>query len=175
MEQSVPNKLLRKSNLPLDGHMRKKRAPKRYIDPDPLYNDVMVAKLINCIMRDGKKTIARRIVYDAFTHIGQKTKQDPLEIFRKAVANVAPVLEVRPRRVGGATYQVPMEVREERRLSLALRWLRDYARERRDKTMALRLANEIMASANGEGGAIKRRDTMHAMAEANKAFAHFKW
>lgn len=155
--------------------MRKKRAEKRYITPDPLFNDVVVAKFVNCLMIQGRKTTARGVVYRALNIVGEKTGQDPLDIFRKAIGNVSPALEVRPRRVGGATYQVPSEVREERRLALAIRWIRDYAKERRDKSMAVRLANEIIAASNGEGAAIKRRDTMHSMAEANRAFAHFKW
>jgi small subunit ribosomal protein S7 len=155
--------------------MRKKKAEKRYVTPDPLYNDVVLAKFVNCIMLQGKKTVARKIVYQALNIVGEKSGQEPIEIFRKAIANASPALEVRPRRVGGATYQVPSEVREERRLALAIRWIRDYSKERRDKSMATRLANEILAASNGEGGAIKRRDTMHAMAESNKAFAHFKW
>jgi small subunit ribosomal protein S7 len=155
--------------------MRKKKAEKRYVTPDPLYNDVVLAKFVNCVMLQGKKTVARKIVYQALNIVGEKSGQDPIDIFRKAIANASPALEVRPRRVGGATYQVPSEVREERRLALAIRWIRDYSKERRDKSMATRLANEILAASNGEGGAIKRRDTMHAMAESNKAFAHFKW
>ena len=155
--------------------MRKKKAEKRYVSPDPLYNDIVLAKFVNCVMIQGKKTVARRIVYQALSIVGEKTGQDPIDVFRKAIANTSPALEVRPRRVGGATYQVPSEVREDRRLALAIRWLRDYAKERRDKAMSTRLANEILAAANGEGGAIKRRDTMHSMAESNKAFAHFKW
>jgi len=155
--------------------MRKKKAEKRYVTPDPLYNDVVLAKFVNCIMLQGKKTVARKIVYQALNIVGEKSGQEPIEVFRKAIANASPALEVRPRRVGGATYQVPSEVREERRLALAIRWIRDYSKERRDKSMATRLANEIMAASKGEGGAIKRRDTMHAMAESNKAFAHFKW
>ena len=155
--------------------MRKKKAEKRYVTPDPLYNDVVLAKFVNCVMLQGKKTVARKIVYQALNIVGEKSGQDPIDIFRKAIANASPALEVRPRRVGGATYQVPSEVREERRLALAIRWIRDYSKERRDKSMATRLANEILAASNGEGGTIKRRDTMHAMAESNKAFAHFKW
>lgn len=155
--------------------MRKKKAEKRYTVADPRFNDVVVSKFVNAVMLDGKKNTARKVVYSAFGLIAEKTQQDPVDIFRKAVSNVSPALEVRPRRVGGATYQVPSEVREERRMALALRWIKQYSKDRRDKTMAQRLANEIMAAANGEGGAIKRRDTMHSMAEANKAFAHFKW
>lgn len=155
--------------------MRKKRAEKRYVTPDPQFNDVIVSKFVNAIMDCGAKTVARKLVYKAFDIIAEKTNQDPLEIFRKAIGNTAPALEVRPRRVGGATYQVPSEVREERRVTLAIRWIKQYAGERRDKSMATRLANELVAASNGEGGAVKRRDTMHAMADANKAFAHFKW
>jgi len=135
----------------------------------------MVAKFINVIMRDGKKSIARRIVYEAFEIIQQRTKQDPLEVFRKAISNVAPVVEVRSRRIGGANYQVPMEVREDRRIALAMRWIKQYARERRDKSMALKLAAELIAAANGEGGAVRKRDEVHRMAEANRAFAHYRW
>lgn len=155
--------------------MRKKRAIKRRLLADPRYNDVILSKFINAIMLQGQKTTARDIVYTAFDVVKEKTNQDPLEIFHKALQNAAPALEVKPRRVGGATYQVPMEVREERKLTLAIRWLKAYSRDRRDKTMSARLANELMAAANGEGGAVKRRDEVHRMAEANKAFAHFKW
>lgn len=155
--------------------MRKKRAEKRFIKPDPKYNDVLVAKFINYIMWDGKKTIARKIVYESFDIIEQRTKKPALEIFKKAVQNVSPMVEVRSRRVGGATYQVPMEVRPERRTALALRWLRNYARERKDKSMSLKLAAELIAAANNEGNAVKKKEDTHRMAEANKAFAHFKW
>ncbi len=155
--------------------MRRRRAEKRPIDPDPRYGDTMVAKFINAIMRDGKKSVARRIVYEAFEIIQQRTKQDPLEVFRKAISNVAPVVEVRSRRIGGANYQIPMEVREDRRIALAMRWIKQYARERRDKSMALKLAAELIAAANGEGGAVRKRDEVHRMAEANRAFAHYRW
>ncbi|GBD06722.1 30S ribosomal protein S7 [bacterium HR21] len=155
--------------------MRRRRAEKRHIDPDPRYGDVMVAKFINVIMRDGKKSIARRIVYEAFDIIRERTKKDPLETFHKAITNVAPVVEVRSRRIGGANYQIPMEVREDRRIALAMRWIKQYARERRDKSMALKLAAELIAAANGEGGAIRKRDEVHRMAEANRAFAHYRW
>lgn len=155
--------------------MRKKRAEKRYIKPDPKYNDILVAKFINYLMWDGKKTIARKILYESFDIIEQRTKKPALEIFKKAVQNVSPMVEVRSRRVGGATYQVPMEVRPERRTALALRWLRNYARERKDKSMALKLAAELIAAANNEGNAVKKKEDTHRMAEANKAFAHFKW
>ena len=155
--------------------MRKRRAEKRYIKPDPKYNDLLVAKFINYIMWDGKKTTARRIVYESFDLIEQRTKQPAIEIFKKAVSNVQPFVEVRSRRVGGATYQVPMEVRSERRIALAFRWLRNYSRDRKDKTMVQRLAAELIAASNGEGSSVKKKDDVHRMAEANKAFAHFKW
>ncbi len=155
--------------------MRRRRAEPREIPPDPKYGDVLVAKLINKVMRDGKKTIARKIVYNAFEIIKQKTGQEPLEVFKKAVENVKPILEVRPRRVGGATYQVPIEVRPERSISLALRWIVQYARERKGKPMMVKLAEEIMAAARNEGMAVKKREDTHKMAEANKAFAHFRW
>ncbi len=155
--------------------MRKRRAEKRYIKPDPKYNDVLVAKFINYIMWDGKKSVARKALYEAFDIIEKRTKKPALEVFNKAVQNVQPLVEVRSRRVGGATYQVPMEVRAERRIALALRWLRNYSRERKDKSMALRLAAEIIAASNGEGPSVKKKDDVHRMAEANKAFAHFKW
>jgi small subunit ribosomal protein S7 len=155
--------------------MRKRRAEKRYIKPDPKFNDILVAKFINYIMLDGKKTTARKVVYDSFELLEERTKKPALEIFKKAVSNVQPYVEVRSRRVGGATYQVPMEVRSERRISLAFRWLRNYSRDRKDKTMTLRLAAELMAASNGEGSSVKKKDDVHRMAEANKAFAHFKW
>ena len=155
--------------------MRKKRAEKRIVKPDPKYNSELVAKFINCIMWDGKKTIARKIVYEAFDIIEKRTKKPALEVFQKAVQNVQPMIEVRSRRVGGATYQVPMEVRPERRLSLAYRWLKTYARDRKDKSMALKLAAELISAFNNEGGAVKKKEDTHRMAEANKAFAHFKW
>ncbi len=155
--------------------MRKRRAEKRYIKADPKFNDVLVAKFINYIMWDGKKTTSRKIVYESFEMLEQKTKKPALEVFKKAVSNVQPFIEVRSRRVGGATYQVPMEVRAERRIALAFRWLRNYSRDRKEKTMALRLAAELLAASNGEGASVKKKDDVHRMAEANKAFAHFKW
>ena len=155
--------------------MRKKRSDKRRTMADPRFNDVMIAKFVNNIMIQGKKNTARKIVYEALDIVGKKTETDPIEVFRKAIQNVSPAIEIRPRRVGGATYQVPMEVREERRIALAIRWLKLYASERRDKSMASRLASELMAAANGEGSSVKKRDDVHRMAEANKAFAHFKW
>ena len=155
--------------------MRKKRAEKRYAVPDPRFNDVMVSRFINKVMIQGKKNTARILVYSAFDIIADKMKQDPIEVFRKALSNVSPAIEVRSRRVGGATYQVPVEVREERRFALAIRWLKLYASERRDKSMASRLASELMAASNGEGSSVKKRDDVHRMAEANKAFAHYRW
>lgn len=155
--------------------MRKRRAEKRYIKPDPKYNDVLVAKFINYLMWDGKKTAARKALYDSFEIIEKRTKENALEVFKKAVNNVQPMIEVRSRRVGGATYQVPMEVRPERRIALAFRWLRNYSRDRKERTMAEKLAGEIISAAKGEGSAVKKKDDTHRMAEANKAFAHFKW
>jgi len=155
--------------------MRKRRAEKRFVKPDPKFNDVLVAKFINYIMWDGKKTTARKLVYGSFELLEQRTKKPALEVFKKAVSNVQPYVEVRSRRVGGATYQVPMEVRAERRIALAFRWLKNYSRDRKDKTMILRLAAELLAASNGEGASVKKKDDVHRMAEANKAFAHFKW
>ena len=155
--------------------MRKRRAEKRYIKPDPRHNDLLVAKFVNYIMLDGKKSTSRNVVYESFDMIEKRTKKPALEVFKKAITNVQPMVEVRSRRVGGATYQVPMEVRAERRVSLALRWIKKYARDRKDKTMAERLSAELIAASNGEGSAVKKKDEVHRMAEANKAFAHFKW
>ncbi len=155
--------------------MRKRRAEKRRLVPDIKYNDLLVARFVNAIMLDGKKTTAQRIVYDAFDIVAEKTKEEPLEVFKKAMANVAPVMEVRSRRVGGATYQVPVDVREDRRIALSIRWVKNFARSRREKTMAERVAGEIMSAAKGEGSAVKKKEDTHRMAEANKAFAHFKW
>ncbi len=155
--------------------MRRKRAERRPVAPDPVYNDELVARFINYVMRDGKKSIAQKIVYEAFKIIEERTGEPGIDVFKRAVNNAAPLLEVRSRRVGGATYQVPMEVRPERRMSLAFRWIIQSARARRDKSMAIRLANELMAAAQGEGGAIKKKDDMHRMAEANRAFAHFRF
>ncbi len=155
--------------------MRKKRAEKRPVPPDPKYNDVLVSQFINSVMKRGLKHKARRIVYDAFDLVEQRTKTPGLEVFRKALNNARPVLEVRARRVGGATYQVPTEVRQERSIALAIRWLITYAGERKDKSMSQKLAAEFIAASNGEGNAIKKKEDVHKMAEANKAFAHFKW
>ncbi|HHW31154.1 MAG TPA: 30S ribosomal protein S7 [Clostridiaceae bacterium] len=154
---------------------RKGHVPKREVLPDPVYNDKVVTKLINKIMLDGKKGIAQKICYGAFDIIREKTGKDPLEVFEEALNNVMPVLEVKARRVGGATYQVPVEVRPERRQSLGIRWLVSYARERGEKTMKERLAGEIMDAANGVGGAFKKKEDTHKMAEANRAFAHYRW
>ena len=147
---------------------------KREVLPDPIYNSKVVTKLINNIMLDGKKTVAQKIVYDAFDIIKEKEGKDALEVFEAALNNIMPVLEVKARRVGGATYQVPIEIRAERRQTLGLRWLVNYARNRHEKTMAEKLANEIDAT-NSTGGSFKKKEEMHRMAEANKAFAHYKW
>jgi len=155
--------------------MRKRRAEKRRIIPDPKFNDLLLSRFINNIMLDGEKNVARKIVYDALELVAERTKKDPIEVFKKAIANVAPVTEVRSRRVGGATYQVPVDVREDRRVALAIRWVKIYAKARRDKTMAMRLAAELISASNSEGAAVKKKEDIHRMAEANKAFAHFKW
>ena len=155
--------------------MRKRRAEKRRLVPDIKYNDLIVARFVNAVMLDGKKTTAQRIVYDAFDLIAEKTKEEPLDVFNKAMANVAPVMEVRSRRVGGATYQVPVDVREDRRIALSIRWVKNYARARREKTMAERVAGELMSAAKGEGSSVKKKEDTHRMADANRAFAHFKW
>ena len=143
--------------------------------PDPLYNSKLVTRLINNIMYDGKKGVAQKIVYGAFDIIREKTGKEPLEVFEQAMENVMPQLEVKARRVGGATYQVPMEVRPERRQTLGLRWMTNYSRLRSEKTMKERLAGEILDAVNGAGGAAKKRDDTHKMAEANRAFAHYRW
>lgn len=143
--------------------------------PDPVYKDELVSRFVNVVMSSGKKNVARHLVYQAFDVIEERTKEEGVEVFRKAVNNVAPLVEVRSRRVGGATYQVPIEVRPDRRTALAFRWILQYARARGDKSMANRLANELISAAKGEGGAIKKKDDTHRMAEANKAFAHFRF
>jgi len=155
--------------------MRKRTAVKRIKTPDPKFGDIGVSLFINALMLDGKKSIAQRIMYDAIDIIAEKTGQNGLEVFRKAMANAGPVLEVKSRRVGGATYQVPTEVRPERRNALAMRWLINYSRARGEKSMAARLAAELTAAANNDGTTIKKRDDTHRMAEANKAFAHFRF
>ncbi len=149
--------------------------PKRDVLPDPMYNSKVVTKLINSIMLDGKKGVAQKVVYDAFNIIQEKTGKNPVEVFDQAMENVMPVLEVKARRVGGSTYQVPMEVRPERRQTLALRWITAFSRTRSERTMKERLANEIMDATNNLGNSVKRRDEMHRAAEANKAFAHYRW
>ena len=154
---------------------RRGNVPKRDVLPDPVYNSKLVTKLINSIMLDGKKGVAQKIVYDAFDIIKEKTGKNPSEAFEAAMENVMPVLEVKSRRVGGSNYQVPMDVRPERRQTLGLRWITAYSRSRGEKTMKERLAGEIMDAMNGTGGAVKKRDDVHKMAEANKAFAHFRW
>ena len=154
---------------------RKGYIAKRDVLPDPIYNSKIVTKLINNVMLDGKKSIAQKIVYDAFEIVQEKQQTSPLEVFENALNNVMPVLEVKARRVGGATYQVPMEIRPERRQTLGLRWLVQYARKRNEKTMAQKLAAEIIDAVNNNGGAFKKKEDMHRMAEANKAFAHYKW
>ncbi|GAV24253.1 30S ribosomal protein S7 [Carboxydothermus islandicus] len=154
---------------------RRGPVPKRDVLPDPIYGSKLVTKLINKTMVDGKKSLAEKICYRAFDIIREKTGRDPLEVFEEAMKNVMPVLEVRPRRVGGANYQVPVEVRPERRQSLAIRWIVNYARERSGRSMEEKLAAEIMDAANGVGGAVKKKEDTHKMAEANKAFAHYRW
>jgi len=154
---------------------RKGPVPKRDVLPDPVYGSKMVTKLVNKTMVDGKKSLAEQICYRAFDIIREKTGKDPLEVFEEAMKNVMPVVEVRPRRVGGANYQVPMEVRPDRRQSLALRWIVKYARERGGRSMEEKLAAEIMDAANGVGASVKKKEDTHKMAEANKAFAHYRW
>ena len=155
--------------------MRKKQAEKRLVQPDPKFNDILVSRFINCVLKQGKKHLARRIVYDAIDLIETKAKSNGLDVFRKAMNNVKPLLEIRARRVGGATYQVPTEVREDRSVALAIRWIIKYASDRKDKSMSSKLAAEFMSAANNEGNSIKKKEDVHRMAEANKAFAHFKW
>ena len=154
---------------------RRGNVPKREILPDPMYNSILVTKLVNSIMLDGKKGVAQKIVYGAFDIVKEKTDKEPLEVFTTAMDNIMPSLEVKARRVGGATYQVPMDVRPARRQTLGLRWLTTYARNRGEKTMKERLAGEIMDAANNTGSAVKKREDTHKMAEANKAFAHYRY
>lgn len=156
--------------MPRKGHI-----PKRDVLPDPIYNDKVVTKLVNNIMCDGKKGTAQKIVYGAFDMVREKTNKDPLDVFRQALENIMPVLEVKARRVGGSTYQVPIEVRPDRRQALGLRWMVTYARSRGERTMSARLAGEIMDAVNGMGGAFKKKEDTHKMADANKAFAHYRW
>lgn len=154
---------------------RKGHVPKREVMEDPIYKDKVVTKLISQVMLDGKRGTAQKIVYGAFDVVKEKTGEDPVEVFYKALNNVMPLLEVKARRVGGATYQVPVEVRPERRQSLGLRWLVNYSRQRGERTMKERLAKEIMDAANNTGGSVKKKEDTHKMAEANKAFAHYRW
>jgi small subunit ribosomal protein S7 len=156
--------------------MRKKTATKRLIATDPKFNDILVARFINSVLKQGKKHLARKIVYDAFEVITERSKDTTgLDVFKKAMNNVRPILEIRARRVGGATYQIPTEVRYDRSIALAIRWLITYSNDRKDKSMSLKLASELMAAANNEGNSVKKKEDTHKMAEANKAFAHFKF
>ena len=154
---------------------RRREVPKRRINPDPKYKDKLIAKFMNTVMVDGKKSVAEGIVYGALEIVKTRHKEDPIEVFKKAMDNVKPKLEVKSRRVGGATYQVPVEVRPERRVALAMRWLVQYSRDRGEKTMKERLASEFVDAAQNRGNAVKKRDDTHKMAEANKAFAHYRW
>ena len=154
---------------------RRREVPKREILPDPKFGNVEVAKFMNVIMQGGKKAVAERIIYGAFEQIEKKSGKDPLEIFSTAINNVKPMVEVKSRRVGGANYQVPVEVRPVRRLALSMRWIKEAAKMRSEKSMAMRLANELIEATEGRGGAMKRRDEVHRMAEANKAFSHFRF
>jgi len=154
---------------------RKGTVERRELGPDPVFGNSLVQKLVNCVMLEGKKSVAQNIVYDAFDLIKQRANDDPLKVFKKAVDNVKPALEVKTRRVGGANYQVPVEVNRNRQTSLSLRWIIGYARERGEKSMVEKLAAELLDAANNRGGAIKKRDDTHRMAEANKAFAHYRW
>ncbi|MDU0968191.1 MAG: 30S ribosomal protein S7 [Actinomycetaceae bacterium] len=154
---------------------RKGPAPKRPLAVDPVYESTLVSQLVNRVLLDGKKSLAERIVYNALEGVREKTDQDPVVVLKRALDNIRPALEVRSRRVGGATYQIPVEVRPSRATTLALRWLVDYSRERREKTMTERLMNEILDASNGLGAAVRRRETTHKMAESNKAFAHYRW
>ncbi|MFD1673155.1 30S ribosomal protein S7 [Alicyclobacillus fodiniaquatilis] len=154
---------------------RKGPVPKRDVLPDPLYGNKLVSRLINKVMLDGKKGVSQRIVYNAFETIRERSGKDPLEVFETAMRNIMPVLEVKARRVGGSNYQVPIEVRNDRRITLGLRWLVNYSRLRGEKTMEEKLANELLDAANNTGGAVRKREDTHRMAEANKAFAHYRW
>ena len=155
--------------------MRRHRAEKREITPDPKYKNVTVAKFINMVMERGKKAVAERIVYRCFDILAEKTGKPAIEVFQKALDNVRPLLEIKPRRIGGATYQVPIEVRQERGVSIAMRWIRNFARAKKGKPMEVKLADELIDAFKGEGSAVKKREDTHKMAEANKAFAHYRW
>ena len=176
LRQSLPstNEIM---NLMKEGSKvpRRGNVPKRDVLPDPLYNSKLVTKLVNSIMLDGKKGVAQKVVYGAFDIVREKSGRDPLEVFQEAMENIMPSLEVKARRVGGATYQVPMEVRPERRQTLGLRWITKYSRARNEKTMRERLAGEILDAVNNLGGSVKKREDTHKMAEANKAFAHYRY
>lgn len=154
---------------------RKGKIPKRDVLPDPKYNDKLITRFVNGIMKEGKKSLAESILYKSLDRIKEKTKDDPMKIFRKAIDNVRPSIEVRSRRVGGATYQVPVEVKSDRKMALAIRWLTSYAAMRNEKSMIEKLAGELMDAYNNKGGAVKKREDVHKMAEANKAFAHYRW
>jgi len=154
---------------------RRREVPKRKVIPDPMFKDVEVTKFMNCIMLDGKKSTAERIVYGAFEIIHERTREEPLKIFHRALENVQPMVEVKSRRVGGATYQVPIEVAPNRKMALAMRWLISFARKRSGKSMKDKLANELIEAAHNRGNAVKKRDDVHKMAEANKAFSHYRW
>jgi small subunit ribosomal protein S7 len=154
---------------------RRAAAQRREVLPDPVYNNRLVTQLINKVLLDGKKSVAERIVYGAFDIVEQKMGQDPLSVFKKAMDNVRPTLEVKPKRVGGATYQVPIEVNSRRSTTLAIRWIVGFSRKRREKTMAERLASEIMDAANGLGASVKKREDLYKMAESNRAFSHYRW
>ncbi len=154
---------------------RRREVPKHQILPDPLYSSQLVTKFVNVVMKDGKKSVAERILYDALELIRERTEDDPMRVFKRAVDNTKPQVEVKSRRVGGSTYQVPIEVRPSRRLALSMRWLIDFAKKRGEKTMREKLAGELMDAAENRGGAIKRKDDTHRMAEANKAFSHYRW
>ncbi|WP_127716683.1 30S ribosomal protein S7 [Halobacteriovorax sp. HLS] len=154
---------------------RKRKAPVRLVLPDPVYQDVVIAKCVNNLMSDGNKSAAEKILYGAMALVEKKTGEEPLKVFKKALSNIKPAVEVKSRRIGGATYQIPVEVRPNRRQSLALRWLREYSKKRGGKTMIDKLADEIIDASQGRGGAVKKREDVYKMAEANKAFAHLKW
>lgn len=154
---------------------RRREVPKRVIHPEPKYGDRLLSKFMNVVMVDGKKAVAERMIYGALDEVAEKSGEDAIVVFKQALDNVKPAVEVKSRRVGGANYQVPVEIRPERRVALALRWLRDHARQRSERTMGRQLAQEILEAAQGRGGAVKKKDDTHRMAEANKAFAHFRW
>ena len=155
--------------------MRRRRAEKRQVIPDPKYKSQVVSRFINVVMKEGKKSVAEKIVYKSFEILAEKTGKTPLEAFQKALENVRPLLEIKPRRIGGATYQVPIEVRSDRGLSIGMRWIRNFARAKKGKPMEIKLADELVDAFKGEGSAMKKREDTHKMAEANKAFAHYRW